>query len=400
MNDHIRTLLRQAQAFLDARQPLEALRLHEQARVMARDDRAALGQVRFQQALAHDLLGNTNRAIESMREALRLDPALATRAQNLTAAGTCSPALAAELMALAPPPRTYPIERPRRRILVPFLVILLVLGAGAYVVWRVQRTPRVAEQSGSRFDIEHVRAHVGLVVVAAEYTARDGKSLHIPLGMGSCFAVSHDGHMLTNKHVTTVREEAPASFEVGDELIGVHPKWHVRVCLGAKPREQFEARIVYESPYHDLAILKIDHQFNRPFSTARRVQAGDDVFAAGFPGTVNELLTAMSPSDFWQRAAEEFLNGRRDFTTTALSESDYVVTVTRGVVSAIRRIGEVTWVQHDAIISGGSSGGPLLTPDGRVVGMNTLQHAQSEGFNMALPLDQLADELRPFVSLN
>jgi serine protease Do len=62
-------------------------------------------------------------------------------------------------------------------------------------------------------------------------------------------------------------------------------------------------------------------------------------------------------------------------------------TVTRGIISARRNIAGVPVVQIDAAINHGNSGGPLLTEDGRVVGVNSWKlrpdKAESLGFAVA-----------------
>jgi trypsin-like peptidase len=61
-------------------------------------------------------------------------------------------------------------------------------------------------------------------------------------------------------------------------------------------------------------------------------------------------------------------------------------TVTRGIVSAVRRSGGVVYVQTDAAINPGNSGGPLVDKYGRVVAINTLKvvGAESLGFSIAI----------------
>jgi hypothetical protein len=61
-------------------------------------------------------------------------------------------------------------------------------------------------------------------------------------------------------------------------------------------------------------------------------------------------------------------------------------TVTRGIVSAVRRSGGIVYVQTDAAINPGNSGGPLVDKYGRVVGVNTLKvtGAESLGFSIAI----------------
>jgi Trypsin-like peptidase domain len=62
-------------------------------------------------------------------------------------------------------------------------------------------------------------------------------------------------------------------------------------------------------------------------------------------------------------------------------------TVTRGIISAVRRAGSVMLLQTDAAINPGNSGGPLLDRHGRVVGVTTMkigQSAESIGFAVAI----------------
>ena len=61
-------------------------------------------------------------------------------------------------------------------------------------------------------------------------------------------------------------------------------------------------------------------------------------------------------------------------------------TVTRGIVSSLRRVGQVTLIQTDAAINPGNSGGPLLDHNGRVVAVATMKltgQAESLGFGVA-----------------
>ena len=59
-------------------------------------------------------------------------------------------------------------------------------------------------------------------------------------------------------------------------------------------------------------------------------------------------------------------------------------TVTRGIVSAIRPVGEFEVIQMDAPINPGNSGGPLLSPSGEVLGINTFSIGDTEGLGFAL----------------
>jgi S1-C subfamily serine protease len=77
-------------------------------------------------------------------------------------------------------------------------------------------------------------------------------------------------------------------------------------------------------------------------------------------------------------------------------------TVTRGIVSAIRRDGPVILVQTDAAVNPGNSGGPLVDADGRVVGVVTLKRQDSEAIGLAVAADHVEALLqrRPALSVD
>lgn len=65
-------------------------------------------------------------------------------------------------------------------------------------------------------------------------------------------------------------------------------------------------------------------------------------------------------------------------------------TLTKGVISAKeRQLGSYTYVQTDAPINEGNSGGPLLSDTGTVVGMNTMKMNDSEGIGLAIPIKRI-----------
>jgi S1-C subfamily serine protease len=62
-------------------------------------------------------------------------------------------------------------------------------------------------------------------------------------------------------------------------------------------------------------------------------------------------------------------------------------TVTRGIVSALRREGTTTMIQVDAAINPGNSGGPILARDGRAIGIATMSYSTRQGLNFAVAAD-------------
>jgi hypothetical protein len=62
-------------------------------------------------------------------------------------------------------------------------------------------------------------------------------------------------------------------------------------------------------------------------------------------------------------------------------------TITSGIFSQTRLENGSRWLQHSAAISRGSSGGPLLTDSGEVIGINTAVRADADGLSFALPIN-------------
>jgi S1-C subfamily serine protease len=117
--------------------------------------------------------------------------------------------------------------------------------------------------------------------------------------------------------------------------------------------ETVSARVSASAPEYDLAVLRLSSARTtlQPLALGElaRVRVGQEVLAVGSP------------------------LGLRN-------------TVTRGIVSAVRRVGPVVLVQTDAAINPGNSGGPLVDATGRVIAIATMKvsgGAESLGFAVA-----------------
>lgn len=238
------------------------------------------------------------------------------------------------------------------------------------------------------------------MVVSARYTFLSGLTREFPIGSGSCFAIAPQGFLLTNRHVTRCRESAPEELtDPRGALLAKRDWWKITVCFGPEPSAQQEATVVYESAYHDVALIRIDRRFPRPFGVTRSRQAGDLVFVAGFPGKVHDLIVSTNPTEYLRRMTGELGKPNADLSLASFTKADYEVTITQGVISAIRNVGDGEYIQTDATVSPGNSGGPVLTPSCEVVGIATFAHEDSENYNFALSLAELEQELAPFISL-
>ncbi|MGO9118478.1 MAG: trypsin-like peptidase domain-containing protein [Desulfomonilaceae bacterium] len=169
-------------------------------------------------------------------------------------------------------------------------------------------------------------------------------------GLGSGFIVDPRGFIVTNRHVINGADE-------------------IQVTLDGK--KKYKARVIYADPKTDVAVIKID---GNNFPSARlgdpqTLEVGDFVLAIGNP------LGLMQ-------------------------------TVTSGIVSAKGRSGlgildVEDFIQTDAPINVGNSGGPLVNIDSQVVGMNTAIASGSGGsirIGFAIPANVLKHALN--IALN
>lgn len=161
-------------------------------------------------------------------------------------------------------------------------------------------------------------------------------------GAGSGFFISADGYIVTNDHVITGAQEITVSLADG---------------------RQFPARLVGTDPPTDIAVLK--------------VAATDLPYVSFSPRDIPEV---------------------GDWVVAVGNPFGFGGTATAGIVSAHgREIGEahVGFLQIDASINSGNSGGPSFDLEGHVIGVNTAIISPSGGFvgiGLAVPAD-LADAI-------
>jgi serine protease Do len=166
-----------------------------------------------------------------------------------------------------------------------------------------------------------------------------GRGGELPFrGQGSGFIISGDGLILTNAHV--VRDVKEVTVKLSD-------------------RREFKAKVLGSDPTTDIAVLRIDAK-GLPMvrlGDPQQLQVGDPVLAIG------------SPFGFEQ-------------------------TATQGIVSAKGRSlpgdAAVPFIQTDAAVNPGNSGGPLFDGTGSVVGINSQIYSQSggyQGLSFAIPIN-------------
>jgi S1-C subfamily serine protease len=202
--------------------------------------------------------------------------------------------------------------------------------------------------------------------------------------------------LLTNKHVVEdiakLRKTDMWKEELREEK-SIDVDALVWVFVDGK---KLEADIVFVSEQFDLAILKVDHAFSKPFTlSSEEVLARDtEVRAVGFPGaatmefseqeSVAQLANASSnPSDV----------------TATFKLRDFEFVMTSGTVSKNSEEEGTNrqWIQHNAEINPGNSGGPLVTGDGTVVGINTLGIRNAQGMFLSFSMPQIKAEIEAHI---
>lgn len=167
--------------------------------------------------------------------------------------------------------------------------------------------------------------------------------------LGSGFLISADGYIVTNNHVVTGRNQNDPVDTITVKL---------------NDGREFPAKLIGRDPAVDVALLKINATglpYVR-FGDRDRVRVGDWVLAIGNPFNLGGTVTA-------------------------------------GIVSALHRdIGGQfgTYIQTDASINQGNSGGPLFDLQGNVVGINTIILSPTGG-NIGLGFSIPADVAKPVI---
>lgn len=176
-------------------------------------------------------------------------------------------------------------------------------------------------------------------------------------GLGSGVIVTPDGYIITNNHVVEGADELKVALSDGRELV---------------------AEVIGTDPKTDIAVIKIaaDRLPVVPLADSDKIRVGDVVFALGNPMGVGQ-------------------------------------TVTMGIVSAVGRnnlgllnddknsVGYESFIQTDAAINMGNSGGALVDAKGRLIGINTAIISPSRGnigIGFAIPVNLASSTMQNIIA--
>jgi len=173
------------------------------------------------------------------------------------------------------------------------------------------------------------------------FSDEDQPRLRREAGLGSGVIISPDGYILTANHVVNGADE-------------------IKVAIADDNKKEYVAKIIGTDPQTDVAVLKIDAKDLPAITLADsdQLEIGDVVLAIGNPFGLGQ-------------------------------------SVTMGIISGLGRhyegiSGYQNFIQTDAAINKGNSGGALVDAEGRLIGINTWiasSSGGSEGIGFAVPIN-------------
>ncbi|MBL0041987.1 MAG: PDZ domain-containing protein [Xanthomonadales bacterium] len=234
-------------------------------------------------------------------------------------------------------------------------LIALLLGLGSTLVQAdagLAAEVAAATQARMQSARDAVLPYVVSIFVVREDAVQGRAELRVSAGSGTI--ISRDGHVATNAHVT----------ENGKRF---------RVVLADK--RELSAILVGEDALSDIAVLKIRDVPEAGFPFAHfagdnKLQAGDVVMAMGAPWGMAHSVSQGVVN-----------NPERLLLSLFQDEADYEQQLGQNQPTA--RF--YAWIQHDASISPGNSGGPLVSMDGEIVGINTRGNSMGGDMAFAIP---------------
>ncbi len=161
-------------------------------------------------------------------------------------------------------------------------------------------------------------------------------------GSGSGFYLKSKGIIVTNHHVISGMQ---------------------RVAVETQDQKRYAAKVHFVDPTYDLAFLIPEKKMDAPeatFESLKSIQNMERVSVLGFPFGMP-------------------------------------FTITEGIVSSTKQlVNGKNYIQTDAAVNPGNSGGPLVNSKGKIIGITTCKFSNADNVGFALPIDNLFEDLSIF----
>ena len=162
------------------------------------------------------------------------------------------------------------------------------------------------------------------------------------IAFGSGVIISQDGYIMTNNHVVAGSEE---------------------ITVTLNDNRTFKAKLIGRDPGSDIALIKIEGKDlpTIPFGDSDKLRLGEWVLAVGNPFNLTSTVTA-----------------------------GIVSAKSRSTAAAGDQLEVSAFIQTDAAVNSGNSGGALVNAAGELVGINTMIYSQTgnyAGYSFAVPIN-------------
>jgi len=253
--------------------------------------------------------------------------------------------------------------------------------------------PASAAESGNKIS----EARNGVVrILSHGYKYDENGNVVEFFGSGSGFAIGTAGEpsaiFVTNEHV--VRNAQEVYILLDDQWFDEWYKGYTEGKLDVEMVHAVKCEVVYvPDRYPDYAILRAERVITErkalPMISAAQVDPGDTIYTLGYPSSSDAVT---GDADYYTETV--YLD--------RIKASVDAMTVTKGVVSRHTNIntsdgtgGNAEVLQIDADINHGNSGGPLVTEEGYVVGINTWGlFYENQNVEVALNIDYVIDRIK------
>ena len=201
---------------------------------------------------------------------------------------------------------------------------------------------------------------------------------------GSSFAVGKKGepvtYFVTNRHVIAEDEES-GKDEDGNQIRLVYKPAGIYIVMDNVPTKWRADVVTDNQGGADLAILKLRQPTNdreacvlHPYEDARAL-VGSSVWAIGYPGISDYIYKDVKTTD------DRLMSGMDNMRTASGNFN--------GEVDAAYSSENGSYIETNATISGGNSGGPLVDEKGTVIGVCTTRSTNVVGTNGAVSVNEV-----------